>query len=139
MSQNNKITITTLISSPVAKAWEYYTDPKHIVKWNQASADWHSTKSENDLKVGGRFTTRMEAKDGSAGFDFSGEYTDIKLHQLIKYIMDDQRVVEVVFAPEADNTRVTVTFDAENENSLELQQQGWQAILDSFRDYTQLN
>lgn len=123
IAKNTKITISTSIVSPVTKVWDYYTNPNHIVKWNQASVDWHSTRSENDLRVGGKFTTRMEAKDGSGGFDFSGEYTDVKENQMIKYVMDDQRIVEVLFTSEKDKTRLTITFDAENENPLELQQQ----------------
>lgn len=135
-----KIIVKTSVKTPVKKVWEFYTSPEHIKKWNQASPDWHTTKSENDLRVGGKFLSCMEARDGSAGFDFSGVYTEVVPNRLISYKMDDDRDVEVKFNQENEGeTRVEVTFDPEDSNSLEMQRQGWQAILDSFKKYTEEN
>ena len=134
-----KITVETIVNAPVEKVWKYWSAPEHIVKWNQASEDWHSPKAENDLRTGGKFNVRMEAKDGSFGFDFGGDYNQVEEHKLIDYTMSDGRSVQVVFTPENDKTRVTETFDAEGTNSVELQRSGWQAIMDSFKKYTEEN
>ena len=132
-----KITVQIIVNEPVEKVWDSYTNPKHIVKWNQASPDWHSPRAENDLKVGGRFITRMEAKDGSAGFDFGGVYTEVTPMKSFAYIMDDKRNVTVAFEEMGNSTSITVTFDPENENPIEMQRGGWQAILESFKKYTE--
>lgn len=132
------ITIQTTINAPVETVWEYWTAPEHITKWNQASEDWHSPSAENDLRTGGTFTTRMEAKDGSVGFDFGGTYDEVTLYELIAYTMDDGRTVKITFTKTNDNeTTVVETFDAETENSLELQRTGWQSILDNFKTYVE--
>jgi uncharacterized protein YndB with AHSA1/START domain len=128
------ITVTATIAAPIENVWECFTDPVHIVKWNNASPDWHTPRATNDLRVGGRFLSRMEAKDGSAGFDFEGTYTNVVPHERIAYVMDDGRKVEVVFEA-GDITQVTTTFDPETENTLEMQQKGWQSILDNFAQY----
>jgi uncharacterized protein YndB with AHSA1/START domain len=134
---NKSITVSTVVNAPISKVWEYYTKPEHIVKWNNASVDWHTPKAENDLRVDGRFLNRMEAKDGSAGFDFGGIYTSVIEHNLIKYKMDDNREVEVNFIEQGESTKVGVTFDLETFNSEELQRGGWQAILNNFKLYTE--
>ncbi len=133
------ITIENTINAQVARIWELWTGPQHIVKWNSASDDWHTTRAENDVRAGGRFLSRMEAKDGSFGFDFSGTYVDVKPNQYIEYTMDDGRKAEIFFTPLGSQTRVVVTFEAEDVNSLELQQGGWQAILNSFKKYVEKN
>jgi len=133
----SKIKISTTINSPVEQIWQFYTTPNHIVQWNNASKDWHTTSAVNDLKVGGKFLYRMEAKDGSEGFDFTGEYTAIDKNKLIKYKMDDGREAEVKFANNEVTTNVDVTFDAEEGISKELQQSGWQSILDNFKKYVE--
>ncbi|TRZ41266.1 SRPBCC family protein [Robertkochia solimangrovi] len=137
MSESNSITVQTQIKAPVDKVWEYWTTPEHIINWNNASDDWHTPKAEVDLKVGGRFTSRMEAKDGSFGFDFGGEYTEVTDSAFIAYVMDDGRHVSITFDSEGGETTVTETFDPENQNPLEMQRQGWQAILDNFKKYTE--
>jgi uncharacterized protein YndB with AHSA1/START domain len=126
-----KIAVETIIKAPVAKVWSAYTTPDNIKQWNTASDDWHTTKSTVDLRVGGMFTSRMEAKDGSFGFDFAGTYTRIVPNELIEYSFGD-RTGAVEFMPSADGVTVRVTFDAEAENPLEQQRQGWQAILNNF-------
>lgn len=132
-----KITVTATINAPVAKVWEYWNAPEHIVKWNAASDDWHSPRSANDLRPGGKFETRMEAKDGSFGFDFGGVYDEVEEHELIAYTMGDGRTVRVIFSASGNTTTVTETFDAEDTHSIEMQQGGWQAILDNFKKYTE--
>lgn len=130
-----KITIETLVLLPVEKVWDAWTQPKHITQWNAASEDWCSPWSKNDVTVGGKFSSRMEARDGSAGFDFSGTYTKVEPHRVLAYTLDDDRTVEVVFNPQGDKTHVVETFEAETENSIELQRFGWQSILDNFKKY----
>lgn len=132
-----KITVKAIVNANVEKTWEYYTSDQHIINWNNASDDWHSPSASNDLRVGGKFINRMEAKDGSAGFDFTGTYTAVEPQKLISYVLDDKRAVDVTFDPSDEGTKVTVTFDAEQENSVEMQQAGWQAILDNFKRYTE--
>jgi uncharacterized protein YndB with AHSA1/START domain len=129
-----KISVSVVLDEPIAKVWEAYTSPADIVKWNFASDDWCCPKSSVDLRVGGMFSSRMEAKDGSSGFDFEGTYTEIIEHQLIVYEFGD-RSASVVFSQTPLGVKVEVSFDAENENSAELQQQGWQAILDNFASH----
>ena len=139
MDTTNKpmITIENTINAPVAKVWKLWTEPEHIKKWNHASDDWHTTRSENDLRVGGKFLSRMEAKDGSFGFDFGGVYDEVIPLERIAYTMGDGRRVSIAFASEGNVTRVTETFDPESTNSLEMQQAGWQAILDNFKKYAE--
>ncbi|GJL81384.1 MAG: hypothetical protein DHS20C01_10180 [marine bacterium B5-7] len=126
-----KITIDTQVNAPVAEVWRAYTTPEDIKQWNTASDDWHTTESSVDLRVGGDFSSRMEAKDGSFGFDFAGTYTNVVLHELIEYSFGD-RVGAVEFLQGAEGVTVRVTFDAESDNPIEQQRQGWQAILDNF-------
>ncbi len=133
------ITVEVLVKAPMEKAWDCFTNPAHITKWYFASDDWHAPFAENDLKVGGKFKTTMSAKDGSAGFDFEGIYSEVKKHQLIAYGLADGRQVRVVFAVNGGEVIVTESFDPESENSHELQKGGWQAILDNFKKYTELN
>jgi uncharacterized protein YndB with AHSA1/START domain len=131
-----KITVETIINAPIAKVWDAYTTPSDIKQWNTASPDWHTTQSTVDLRVGGAFLSRMEAKDGSFGFDFAGTYTKIVSQSLIEYSFGD-RTGEVTFL--ADTNRVTVrsTFDAETDHSIEQQRQGWQSILNNFAQHVE--
>ena len=133
------ITVATTVNAPVAKVWEFWTNPKHITNWNNASDDWHTPRAENDLRVGGKFLSRMEAKDGSMGFDFNGVYDEMKTNELIVYTMEDGRKVKINFEDLGNETNITETFEAENENSVELQRGGWQSILDNFKKYTEEN
>lgn len=126
-----KITVETRVDAPIAKVWSAYTTPADIVQWNAASADWHTTRAEVDLREGGAFSSRMEARDGSFGFDFAGTYTRVVPQALLEYAFGERTAV-VEFVAEADGVRVRVTFDAETENPVEQQRQGWQAILDNF-------
>ncbi len=129
-----KIIVTTTIAAPFAEVWQAYTSPDDIKAWNAASADWHTTHAEVDLRVGGKFTSRMEAKDGSFGFDFAGEYTKLIPHQLIEYVFDE-RNVSVSFVEGSDGILVTVSFDPESIHPEEQQREGWQAILNNFAKY----
>ena len=131
------ITIKILVCAPLERVWLYWNEPEHIKKWSFASEDWHTTASQNDLKVGGRFLSRMEAKDGSFGFDFSGTYTEVKEFKEISYTLDDNRKVSIYFSRIGNNTEVMESFEAEATNSLELQKQGWQAILNHFKQYVE--
>ena len=133
------ITVKSTIQSRIEKVWSFWTSPEHIVNWNNASADWHTPRAEVDLRVGGKFLSHMAAKDGSMGFDFIGTYTAITPHSLIEYVLEDNRKVRVEFVPGDASTEVIETFDAETENSVELQRIGWQAILDNFKKYTEAN
>jgi uncharacterized protein YndB with AHSA1/START domain len=137
----NKVTITveTTVHTPVEKVWEYWTEPQHITKWNNASDDWHTPNAENDLRVGGRFLTRMEAKDGSFGFDFSGVYDEVRINEFISYTIEDGRKVTITFISQENDTKVIETFEAENTNSIELQEAGWQTILDNFKKYSEIS
>jgi uncharacterized protein YndB with AHSA1/START domain len=132
-----KITIKTSVNASIEKVWQYWTEPKHVEKWNNASDDWHTPHAENDLRVGGKFLSRMEAKDGSFGFDFEGIYSDIIPFQTIKYGLADGREVEIMFKGKEETTEIIEIFDAENENPMELQQGGWQAILNNFKKYAE--
>lgn len=137
--ETKKITIQADISADTKKVWDYYMQPEHITKWNFASSDWHCPKAENDIRVGGKYSVRMEAKDGSWGFDFEAIYDAVVEYQNFIYTMADGRKVTVDFENNGDKTRVIVTFDAETENSEELQRNGWQAILNNFKRYTETN
>lgn len=134
-----KITVETVINAPVEKVWNFWTEPKHIVNWNNASDDWYTPKAENDLRVGGKLIARMEARDGSFGFDFTGVYNKVEPYKEIEYTLDDGRKVKVSFGLRANETTVTETFEAEQTHSLELQQEGWQAILDNFKRYVEVS
>jgi uncharacterized protein YndB with AHSA1/START domain len=134
-----KITVETIVNAPVEKVWKYWSLPEHITKWCAASDDWHAPKAENDLTVGGKFTTRMEAKDGSFGFEFGGVYDVVKTNELIEYTLGDGRKVEIHFTANGNQTKVVETFDAESTNPVEMQQGGWQAILENFKKYTESN
>lgn len=131
-----KITVEAIVKAAVAEVWSAYTTPDDIKQWNTASEDWHTIKSTVDLRVGGAFTSRMEAKDGSFGFDFAGTYTKIVPNELIEYSFGD-RAGAVEFVPGTNGVTVRVTFDAESENPVEQQRQGWQAILDNFAKYVE--
>ena len=133
------ITVKSSINAPVKKVWEYWTKPEHITQWNNASDDWHTPWAKNDLRVGGRFTARMEARDGSMGFEFGGTYDAIQSNEFISYTMDDGRKVDVTITSHGDMTTVTENFEAEETHSIEMQQGGWQAIMDNFRKYTEAN
>ena len=131
------ITVQTTVEAPVEKVWNSWTKPEHITQWNSASDDWHTPQASNDLRVGGKFSATMAARDGSASFDFEGVYSNVKPNQLIEYVMSDGRTVKVAFEASGNKTHVKETFDAENENPIELQRGGWQAILDNFKKYTE--
>lgn len=135
----NQITIQANIDAPVEKVWQLWGAPEHITKWNSPSPDWHTPRAENDLRKGGRFVSRMEAKDGSFGFDFGGTYDEVRTNEHIAYTMDDNRKAVIDFTPSGKQTNVVITFDAENENPIEFQKAGWQAILDSFKRYAETN
>lgn len=137
MAEKTLITVETVVKAPATHVWKCWTEPEHITQWNAASDDWHSPSSTVDLKEGGRFTTRMEAKDGSVGFDFGGVYTKVTPNTLLEYAMDDGRTVSVAFEEKDGETRVTETFVAESENSVEMQRGGWQSILDNFTRYAE--
>lgn len=134
-----KVTIETTVNADTKKVWDYYSAPEHITKWNFASDDWHCPGAENDLKVGGKFKSRMEAKDGSFGFEFEGIYDEVLDHKKIAYTMPDSRQVTTNFENLNDKTKVTTTFDAEKENSVEMQRAGWQSILNNFKKYVETN
>lgn len=138
-TEKTSVTVQTVINAPVERVWSLFTDPKHIVHWNHASSDWHSPFAENDLRVGGKFKIRMEARDGSGGFDFGGVYDSVILLKQIKYTMDDGRNVQLSFSAEDENTIVSETFESEAINPVEFQQKGWQAILDNFKKYVERN
>lgn len=129
------IEVSTLINASIEVVWSNWTTPDDILGWNSASDDWHTTKAENDLRVGGHFLSRMEAKDGSLSFDFAGIYDQVRNHQYIEYTIADGRKVSVSFESEGKTTKITELFEAENIHTLEQQFEGWQAILDNFRKY----
>lgn len=133
----NRITVETIVKSPVEKVWKSWNEPEHIMNWCHASDDWHAPASTNDIRTGGTFSTTIAAKDGSYSFDFGGVYDNVKEHELIQYTMGDGRKVEVIFTREGNDTKVVETFEAESTNPLEMQRIGWQAILDNFKKYTE--
>lgn len=136
---NRMITVSCTVNAPVEIAWHYWNSPEHITQWCSASPDWHTPKSENDLKIGGRFTSRMEAKDGSMGFDFGGVYTDVRENEFIAYTMDDGRKVTIEFKENEETTEIVEQFEPEEQNPKEMQQAGWQAIMNNFKAYTEAN
>ena len=131
------ITVENTVNAPVEKVWETWTKPEHITQWNNASDDWCTRRAENDVKKGGKFNVRMEAKDGSMGFDFAGVYEEVRTHEYIEYTIGDGRKVMIDFIPQGDKTKVIETFEAETMNSIEMQKGGWQAIMDNFKRYTE--
>jgi uncharacterized protein YndB with AHSA1/START domain len=131
------LTVRTMVAAPVEVVWNSWTMPVHIPGWNHASEDWHTTKADNDLREEGRFSYRMEARDGSFGFDFSGKYTSVVPFRSIGIMLDDGRLVQVSFRIDGHQTRVVETFETEDMNPPEMQQNGWQAILDNFKKYTE--
>lgn len=139
METNNKtvLTVTAIINAPVEKVWRIWTEPEHITKWNNASDDWHTPYAENDLKTGGKFLSRMESKDGSMGFDFSGIYDEIKMHERISYTIEDGRKIKITFIEQDGKTKIIESFEAENTYPIEQQQKGWQDILNNFKKYTE--
>lgn len=138
MSENTTvITVSANVQVPIEKIWNAWNEPKHVTQWNNASPDWHTPVAENDLRVGGSFKYRMEAKDGSFGFDFEGVYDEVVPNEMISYTMSDGRRVSTSFQTSGVSTVVTTNFDAENENPVEMQQSGWQAILNNFKKYAE--
>lgn len=136
-ANKTNLTVEATVNAPVEKVWEIWTQPEHITKWNSPSDDWHTPSAENDLRVGGRFSSRMEAKDGSFGFDFGGVYDEVKTNEWIAYTFDDGRKVKISFVTNGVTTKVTESFEAEDINPIEMQQGGWQAIIDNFKKYTE--
>jgi uncharacterized protein YndB with AHSA1/START domain len=132
-----RITVAADINAPLKKVWKAWTSPEAIMQWNQASADWHTTEAENDLCEGGQFRFRMAAKDGSEGFDLKGTYTAVDELEYIEYEMEDGRQVGISFNEDDGVTSVTETFEAENQHSPEIQQAGWQAIMNSFKQFVE--
>ena len=132
-----KITVESVVNAPLSAVWDAWNNPEDIKRWNSAHEEWHTTRSVVDLREGGTFSSRMEAKDGSAGFDFEGTYTRVVPREALEYRMSDGREVQVEFAETEGGVRVRETFDAESENSPEMQRAGWQAIMDSFRRHVE--
>lgn len=131
-----KLIVETTVNAPIEEVWRAYTTPEDIVKWNAASDDWHTTKASVDLRIGGIFSSRMEAKDESFGFDFEGTYTNVVENSILEYSFGD-RTAKVDFTDTPNGTRLQVEFDAEETNSVEQQQGGWQAILNNFKHYVE--
>ena len=139
MNQPASLTVKTLVNAPIEKVWMFWTVPNHITRWTFASSDWHAPFAENDLRVGGKFKTTMAAKDGSVSFDFEGIYSEVEQHNKIAYVLADGRQVEISFEDADGKTLVTEVFDPEDQNPLDLQETGWQAILDNFKKYAEHN
>ncbi|MFW0717674.1 SRPBCC family protein [Pedobacter sp. N23S346] len=139
MNNTSPIKVEALVNAPVEKVWTFWTDPKHIIKWTFASIDWHAPYAENDLRVEGKFKTKMAAKDGSVSFDFEGIYKLVEAHKRIAYGLGDGRQVEISFEEVDGKTLVVEVFDPEDQNPLDMQQIGWQAILDNFKKYAEEN
>jgi uncharacterized protein YndB with AHSA1/START domain len=139
MNEKKIITIETTVHAPVEKVWRYWSEPNHIMQWCHASDDWHAPHAENDLQTDGEFITTMAAKDDSVSFDFGGKYTEVIQNKYISYIIADGRKVEIVFTGDGDKVHIRESFEMENMNSEELQRDGWQAILDNFKNYTESN
>jgi uncharacterized protein YndB with AHSA1/START domain len=131
------IKIHTEVNVPVEKVWKYWISAEDIIHWNHASIDWHTPKAANDFRIGGSFNFRMEAKDGSMGFDFGGVYDKIVLLKQIEYTLGDGRKVKIQFTTESGKTKISESFEAENENPVEMQRNGWQSILDNFKKYAE--
>ena len=136
-ANKTSVTVQAAVKAPVDKVWKYWTMPEHITKWNYASDDWHTPRAENDIRTGGKFSARMEAKDGSMGFDFGGVYDNVVTNKLIEYTLGDGRKVQVKFQSRGEETNVVETFDAETEHSVDMQRDGWQAIMNNFKKYVE--
>ncbi len=136
-TQKNIITVQAVVRKPVDQVWKAWTEPEQIKQWNAASEDWHTPFAQNDLRKGGSFLSRMEAKDGSFGFDFGGVYDEVVINERIEYTLGDGRKVRITFIDNGNATQVIEDFEAESENSIELQQQGWQSIMDNFKRYAE--
>ena len=134
---NKKITVETIVEAPIDKVWDYWTRPEHITQWNSASEEWHTPHAENDLREGGKFSSRMEAKDGSQGFDFGGVYDKVEKNKLLEYTLQDNRKVSVSFLKNGDKTHITESFEAEGTHPIDMQKTGWQNILSNFKKYTE--
>ena len=134
-----KINVETTVAAPIEQVWRAYTTPADIKQWNAASDDWHTTAASVDLREGGAFSSRMEAKDGSMGFDFEGTYDKVEPNVQIAYMIADGRKVNITFAPEGERTKIVETFEAETTHSVDMQRDGWQAILNNFKKYTDSN
>ncbi len=132
-----KITVEAVVAANPKKVWDAYVEPQHITKWNFASDDWQCPSAQNDLKVGGKYAVRMEAKDGSFGFDFEAIYDEVRIQKSLTYTMGDGRQATTQFEDLGGNTKVTTTFDAEKMNSEKMQKDGWQAILNNFKKYVE--
>lgn len=139
MEKQSPITIEAIVKAPVEKVWAYWSEPRHITQWTFASSDWHAPYAENDLRTQGKFKTTMAAKDGSASFDFEGIYSNVQPNEVIEYGLADGRKVKIQFTTQGNDTKVTETFDPESENPVDMQRDGWQAILDNFKKYTEEN
>lgn len=133
------ITVEATVNATINRIWKFWTSPEHIILWNNASEDWHTPRAENDFRVGGSFLSRMEAKDGSFGFDFAGAYNEIEIHKRIAYTLFDGRKVLINFEADGNSTTITESFEAESENSVEIQKYGWQSILNNFKRYAESN
>jgi len=133
---SNKITVSAMVNAEKSIVWDCYTNPKHIVNWNFADPSWHCPHAENDMTIGGKYVARMEARDGSFGFDFEANYTKIDMGHSYSYGFGD-RFCDVSFIENDGATEITVSFDPETEHPVEMQQQGWQAILNNFKSYTE--
>lgn len=136
---HKQIQIEATISAPAAKVWSFWTKPEHITKWNFAIPEWHCPSASNDLKPGGKYSAKMEAKDGSFGFDFEAVYDEVVNQKKLVYTMTDGRKVTTTFEGQGDSTKVTTVFDAENQNPEDMQKNGWQSILNNFKKYTEQN
>ncbi len=139
METSKMITVETMVKAPIEKVWKHWNNPASINQWCSAAPDWHTVNAKNDLRVGGEFSSRMEAIDGSMGFDFGGVYSDVIQNQFIAYKMGDDRKVEISFREENGLTHIRESFEPENQNPEDMQRGGWQAILDNFRDFTESN
>ena len=139
MTQATRIKVEALVKAPVADVWKAWNRPEDIMNWNTADPGWHCPSSENDLREGGSFKNRMEARDGSFGFDFEGRYDRVEPHKEISYTMSDGRRATTLFSEKDSGTSVSTSFDAESQNDPEFQKQGWQAILDNFKKYVEAN
>jgi uncharacterized protein YndB with AHSA1/START domain len=137
LPEKNVITVETIVGVPIIKAWELWTVPEHIMNWNNASEDWYTPFAENDLRIGGKFVFRMAARDGTMEFDFEGVYDDVHPYELISYVIADGRNVQITFESHGNQTIVTESFEAEGANPIEMQKDGWQAIVNNFKKYSE--
>ncbi len=138
-ANTSTVTVQATVNAPVEKVWKYWNEPEQITQWCSPSPDWHAPRAENDLRTGGAFTTRMEARDGSFGFDFVGIYDEVRPNEYISYTMSDGRTTKITFTAKGDQTEVVETFDPENQNPIDMQRAGWQTILDNFKKHTEEN